>query len=632
MPSRAIRFIVSLSLLLVVIGASVSQAAPGGPGAPATAPGQYISGHLSIVHGDDLSQDREEGDDSSQAASGHSHPFGSVPDHVLPNLQYWLETDGGENLLLEFPGFPPQANPGQRVSVRGEQHGRAFHVAEMKDEPETAAAKGGGGGGGSPGGGGKPKPNAPSFVGPRDMIVIPITFAGNPTPLTSTTEQIRERGFSDVRSVKTYYREGSGSTTPANPLILRGKNDGTAADRDGLPGDVTSTYSVSVNTSTCDYYGWATAARAAATADGWDLTGYEHIVYLHPRLFTIDENAEEDPLCDYGGLAQIGNTYSWLNGTIALGTWAHELGHNLTLYHSRTLICTDGTVFVATGGTCSYQEYGDPFDVMGTSTNLRHYHARNKAHMSWFPTANVATAITGTEYTLYPIETAVAGLQVLQIPRGREYLYVDVRKTSGFDTYGPTDDAVTGVLIRSGPAIASNGNSYLIDTAMYPTTTETVEDDEGNDVERIVPDFKDAALQVGEGFLDVISGVYIETRRVNPDGSITVYVQTGVTNAAPVVSPGTSSPILLPGVPDQHQGASATDANKNLGQYRWELTSCPGACPVLTNTEGALSGGSASIPGALFTPTLPGSYTLSLTVWDTAGTATTIEIEKRVGV
>ena len=572
MSSRSARFIISICFSMLLVMSSV-HAAPGAPGQP-----QSISGTLEVIHADDF-----------EDVGSHQHAPGE--EHLLPDLQYWLQTDTGEKLLLEFETAPPPASSGENVTVTGERNDKSFKVKEMKKNEAAAGGKGGGGGG-------KPtKPPTTSYIGPRDTIVIAFNFAGEPlTPFT--TDQIRINGFTDPGSVAAYYKE-----TSFNQTTLKGKNDGTPADKDGLPGDVTQWFTINQSTSSCNYSQWATAAQTAARNAGWDLTGYEHIVHLFPP----------QAACNWSGLAMIGGANSWLNGTIAIGTFAHELGHNVSLYHSRTLSCTNGEVSVVVASSCTFAEYGDPFDVMGTSTNKRHFNTRNKGHLAWFPTANVATATSGQTYTLFPLEKPATGLQLLRVPRGREYLYVEARTPFGFDSFAPTDDVVRGALIHTGPDIATNGNSYLLDTAP------------------ITPSFLDAALQPGEGFVDTLNGVYIETVSVNGDGSVTVLVRTGYTNAAPVVTAGAIQP-MLPGVPHQTSSATATDANKNLGSYRWDWVSCPSTCPPMATSTGALSGGNASVPGPLYTPVTAGTYRLALTVWDTAGAKTTITVDERAGV
>jgi len=48
-----------------------------------------------------------------------------------------------------------------------------------------------------------------------------------------------------------------------------------------------------------------------------------------------------------------------------------------------------------------------------------------------------------------------------------------MRTTSGtLDSYPPGDEAITGVMISPGADSAKNGNSYLIDTTIFPTTTD----------------------------------------------------------------------------------------------------------------------------------------------------------------
>ena len=104
------------SLLVALAATAVALAGlPSASGAPAKA--VELTGRLEIVHGDDFGQHR-------------SHVHGSIPDHVLPNMAYWLDT-GSKRYLLEFPGHPPAADGGARVTVRGGRHVGAIHVPTM---------------------------------------------------------------------------------------------------------------------------------------------------------------------------------------------------------------------------------------------------------------------------------------------------------------------------------------------------------------------------------------------------------------------------------------------------------------------------------------------------------------------
>lgn len=574
-------------LVLVAFGALLT--APATSAMPPDAGGaeQRVRGYIEVVHGDDFT-------------AAATRPV-TDSSHRLPDTRFLLAASDA-SYELDFDGEPPAMAAGDEVEVAGRADNGRFRVREMRTVSASdgrggnAAAAGGKGGGG----GRKPPPPPPSYVGPRDVLAISFNFASSPSALPFTTEQIRGAGFTEPQSVAAYFSEASfGQTT------LRGKNDGTSADRDALPGDVAGPFTLSSSVATCGYNTWASDARAAAQAAGWDLTGYEHITYIFPRQES----------CAWGGLGSIGGQNAWLNGTIAVGTWAHELGHNLTLYHSRTLICTANGVGVSVAGGCDYAEYGDPFDVMGYSSGRRHLHGRNKGHLGWFGAANVVTPSSGQSYTLSALESSATGAQVLRIPRStKDFVYVELRTVHGFDSFGPADDVVTGVLIHTGPDLATNGNSYLIDTAPYSAS------------------FNDAALQAGQAFVDTVGGVYVETLSVSA-GSASVLVRTGYTGSAPVASAAAGGQSVLVGLPRQHPGGSATDADKDLASYRWGFASCPGTCPAMTaNETGSLAGGNASVPGPSYTPTTSGTYRLTLTVFDAAGRSSSASSEDVVGL
>lgn len=522
-----------------------------------------LRGRLEIVHGDDPGAPQR-----GSAAQG---------DRGLPDLHYFLHAAGGRYELY-FDGDLPEAVTGDSVTVSGRVSQREVHVSRLQaDGSRTAPARGGSGGGG------RPKPPPTTYLGARDLLALAVTLDG---ALPPPEVQVRQAGFTGAQSVAAYLAEVSfGLTT------LRGKADGTPADPDRAVGDVLGVTITSTGTG-CDYAGWAASARSAATAKGWDLAGYEHITYVLPH----------QSRCEWGGLGSIGGQSTWLNGNVSEGTWSHEIGHNLTLYHARTLICLRDGLRVSMAGGCDFEEYGDPFDVMGDASGQRHVNGRNKGHLSWLSGANVVTGRSGQTYTLSALETATNQPQVLQVARSSSSnLYVELRRSTGFDAFAPNDDVVTGVLIRTGPALATNANSYLVDTAPY---TET---------------FLDAALQVGQGFVDTVSGVYLELLSLNPDGTATVRVESGHPALAPTATAAAGGSTVV-GMPRAHPGGTAQDPDKDLASYSWAFASCPATCPaIVSNESGALAAGSATVPGPLYTPTAGGTYVLRLTVRDGTG-------------
>lgn len=93
-------------------------------------------------------------------------------------------------------------------------------------------------------------------------------------------------------------------------------------------------------------------------------------------------------------------------------------------------------------------------------------------------------------------------------------------------------------------------------------------------------------------------------------------------NSAPSASAGPAHSLSV-GTPHAHTGALAADPDNNLASYSWAFASCPSACPVLTNSSGALSGGSASVSGPTYTPNVGGTYALQLAVTDAASSVAT---------
>ena len=98
-------------------------------------------------------------------------------------------------------------------------------------------------------------------------------------------------------------------------------------------------------------------AFSAATAAGWNLNAYDHLLVYFPYVAA----------CGWAGMAYIGWGRLWINGYLDTRVTVHELGHNLGLYHAHSVACTQASTAVPWSTSCTRSEYGDPYDAMGGS-------------------------------------------------------------------------------------------------------------------------------------------------------------------------------------------------------------------------------------------------------------------------
>lgn len=184
----------------------------------------------------------------------------------------------------------------------------------------------------------------------------------------------------------------------------------------GFDADVAGPYTVANAAVTdCDYYGWAVAAEAAATAAGVDLAQYRHRLFVLPHWSKL-------PNCSWTGIANTGCDpwcRAWTADAGSPMVAAHELGHNLGLYHAGK----DG------GGPRD-----DQSDVMGAAASTWHrFSAPNALIMGWYPNAApvVQDVTVGGVYTVLPFgRDNVSGPQILRVGG---YL-ISYRQLEGYDT------------------------------------------------------------------------------------------------------------------------------------------------------------------------------------------------------
>ncbi|HEY0710220.1 MAG TPA: hypothetical protein VGG33_25640, partial [Polyangia bacterium] len=195
----------------------------------------------------------------------------------------------------------------------------------------------------------------------------------------------------------------------------------------------------------CNFTALATSLRAQVPA------GYDHYLWYFGSRQTS---------CGFLGVALAGTPArvqrdTWYNASTDCVVLMQEPAHNFGTMHSSSTKCRDGSVFAdvpggGTTGTCTHNEYGDPYDPMGRG--CRHMNSYQKAFQGWFGGCNVVDVTSTGTFTLLPIETPCNGVQALQIkmPKVRPFnrsggggpsgitelthYYLEYRTPQGFDT------------------------------------------------------------------------------------------------------------------------------------------------------------------------------------------------------
>jgi len=319
----------------------------------------------------------------------------------------------------------------------------------------------------------------------------------NDTRTVYTQDAARSVYFTSATSLNSYYKENS-----FDKLEFVGKNR--------PDGDVFGPVTLPYDKVNCPYSTWSSDAEKILTAQGVDLTGYNIKTYIFPSAS-----------CGWSGLAYLGGdpARSWINGG-SVGTMTHEVGHNLGAWHAGYWTCTENgvRVSISSGNTnCVLLEYGDFYDVMGSSGGIRHMNNAHKSKgsfsLKWLEPQNIVTIDRNVSpdsiYTIAPIEQASTGIQALRIPRlisgtgtVSDYYYLEFRQPIGFDS-GISSSVTNGVSIRLAPKSLS-GSGGGSDTVFLDATPETSSRD---------------ALPVGRTLTDPYTAINITTLSVVPGGA-----------------------------------------------------------------------------------------------------------------
>eukprot|EP00041_Stephanoeca_diplocostata_P017262 m.344272 g.344272 ORF g.344272 m.344272 type:complete len:873 (+) comp20644_c0_seq1:123-2741(+) len=195
--------------------------------------------------------------------------------------------------------------------------------------------------------------------GERDILIMRVNYNGN-TPSYCDENCVRDNMWDGSNNVNDLYNQisyGAITFPKSKGRVITVTVNGGLYSGGG-----------------CKFWEIGLEADAAARRMGVEPNSYSH------RSYYIPSNIGG---CTFGGLGYVGcsSTYckTWIRQG-AGGTLAHELGHNLGVWHSAVDGNNDGV---------QDSEYGDNSDVMGSSTNWRGMNAPHRMAMDWVPFANV---------------------------------------------------------------------------------------------------------------------------------------------------------------------------------------------------------------------------------------------------
>ena len=425
----------------------------------------------------------------------------------------------------------------------------------------------------------------------KQVVVIAFTFPDlttQPKTLAQIEDLVWDADSSNPSSIRAYYEESSDAAF-------------------SITGGVLGYYQITATSAgNCNYSTWSSQARTLAATDatnaGYDLNTAT-IVYVFPTVGT----------CGWAGLGQLPGTTSWINGYVDLRVIGHELGHNFGVHHAASVVCRDATgariAYTAReSDDCSYSEYGDPFSIMGGSSNLTH-HAWQRQQLGYPVVSTTITPTAGFDqtYNLTALEPAadLNAVRLLRITRpGSSYLDVELRAPkSPFENFSVSSTAVTGITVRVGYANTNRSQSRLLD-ATFGTSSVS-----------------DAQVQPGQSIFDPVSGVTVTLVSVT-SGVASVRVQSVGTDAtAPsAVSNLQKSTDATPKV--VLSWGAATD-NRALAGYeiRRGGVKCAVAKALTITDTGTWTGCTGLTPGS--------TYTYAVVPYDASGnlgTATSIVV------
>ncbi len=417
--------------------------------------------------------------------------------------RYFLRLhETGEVVPLAFAGNPPEPRSGVPYVIFGDRERDRLKVSRFEidaGDPELARLE-------------EALVDPPSMR-TRNTVLVPLDFGA---------------GVS-VNDPADYFARTLFSTTQAGPKLGFGNNDRsmnqyydeTSYKTFSTPGVVAPVTSYGGNP--CQSYGGPMANSLRGQIGDYD----SYIWYY---------GSEQGSPCGGGGWGAQGtwNNHehdAWMNNGLWPTAIPHEVGHNIGLMHASSMRC-GGQRFADDPRTCTTEEYGNPFTIMGNG-GVGHLSGMEKWYTKAFGGCNgVRVRATGT-FNLLPLEVPCDGIQTLQVPMPKSRLYdteqsegsntarfyyLELRTNVGLDT-GITPQVIVHISDDVSSPNQIGARSAVLD--MTPSTSNWQ-----------LPFGGFEGLKAGETFMDPAGGVSFKVDSIGSDGAVvtvTLDTSTGTT-------------------------------------------------------------------------------------------------------